>query len=435
MMLIFPQRRTNHFDDLFSGPPPHGGYGGPPPHGPPPPGVPGRELTSIQPWDPSQSPPPPGFHGTGPLPIDDPNSHDPTYPPPSIHDVRQFQGYEKVGGFGRTQPVPPLVLPQPPSGDPPGMEFDQIANLNKEQCREAMLNYVSEHCCFGKKAARQMEINKILPLSALHYTLETFCENRSTGYVFRPYQGGFVDGPEYGIPPLPWQIPCTFDQMFHDHTKKIEVPHTAVLKRCHGCHGHGWLRCHRCQGRGQVRCGFCHGRGNTQRYDRDRGHYNAPCNTCGGDGHKRCGRCSGDGRITCSVCQGFKRLKCYIELTVAFVNNYDDHILEKTDMPDELVRHVGGTVIMEQTLPFVWPITSYPIAEICNASARLVSDHRQRFAAQKQISQRQQLRAVPVTEVLYQWKDASFRFWVYGNERKVHAPEYPQQCCWGCTIL
>lgn len=52
-------------------------------------------------WDPSQGPPPPGFHGTGPLPIDDPNSHDPSYPPPSIHDVRQFQGYEKVGGFGQ----------------------------------------------------------------------------------------------------------------------------------------------------------------------------------------------------------------------------------------------------------------------------------------------------------------------------------------------
>lgn len=36
------------FSSLLTGPPPHGGYGGPPPHGPPPPGVQGREITSIQ---------------------------------------------------------------------------------------------------------------------------------------------------------------------------------------------------------------------------------------------------------------------------------------------------------------------------------------------------------------------------------------------------
>ena len=34
-------------------------------------------------------------------------------------------------------------------------------------------------------------------------------------------------------------------------------------------------------------------------------------------------------------------------------NHKDDYILEKTDMPDELVREVGGKPIFEQTLPLV----------------------------------------------------------------------------------
>ena len=50
--------------------------------------------------------------------------------------------------------------------------------------------------------------------------------------------------------------------------------------------------------------------------------------------------------------------------------------------------------------------------------------------------QRQTLRAVPVAEVVYGWKDQNLRFWVYGsNPRQVFAPDYPQQCCCGCTIL
>ena len=49
--------------------------------------------------------------------------------------------------------------------------------------------------------------------------------------------------------------------------------------------------------------------------------------------------------------------------------------------------------------------------------------------------QRQALRSVPVSQVKYDWKDVSARFWVYGLDHKVHAPNYPQQCCCGCTIL
>ena len=49
--------------------------------------------------------------------------------------------------------------------------------------------------------------------------------------------------------------------------------------------------------------------------------------------------------------------------------------------------------------------------------------------------QRHTLRAVPVSEVKYEWKDDTSRYWVYGLDHKVHAPDYPQQCCCGCSIL
>lgn len=49
--------------------------------------------------------------------------------------------------------------------------------------------------------------------------------------------------------------------------------------------------------------------------------------------------------------------------------------------------------------------------------------------------QRQVLRSVPVTEVKYDFKQKEGRFWVYGFEYEVYCPDYPHNCCWGCTIL
>lgn len=51
------------------------------------------------------------------------------------------------------------------------------------------------------------------------------------------------------------------------------------------------------------------------------------------------------------------------------------------------------------------------------------------------VRQRQMLRAVPVSEVFYEWKDTSSRYWVFGLDHQVYAPDYPQKCCCGCSIL
>lgn len=43
--------------------------------------------------------------------------------------------------------------------------------ISEEQARDALLAFVAEHCCFGKKAAEDMEIKDITPSSAYHVSM------------------------------------------------------------------------------------------------------------------------------------------------------------------------------------------------------------------------------------------------------------------------
>jgi len=45
------------------------------------------------------------------------------------------------------------------------------------------------------------------------------------------------------------------------------------------------------------------------------------------------------------------------------------------------------------------------------------------------------IRMVPVTQCDYNHGDKALNYFVYGLDCKVHAPTYPDQCWWGCTIL
>ncbi len=227
---------------------------------------------------------------------------------------------------------------------------------------------------------------------------------------------------------------CKPNNLFETHQKYLEVPHTSYLQTCHRCTGLGFVMCGRCYGRGRVRCSFCHGSGH-RTVHRDGQSHRECCHTCHGSGRRRCMRCGGDGRVVCPTCEGCRTLRHYILLTVSYVNNLSDYILEHTDMPDELIRNVSGQVVFQQALPFVWPISQFPVQEVNENSIRIVEHHRSAWPNAMLLHQRQTLRSVPVTEAHYDWKDVSTRFWVYGFEHEVHAPDYPHQCCWGCNVL
>ncbi|XP_052778924.1 protein SSUH2 homolog isoform X2 [Mya arenaria] len=339
-------------------------------------------------------------------------------------DFEDMPGYGGIA-FGKDTEFKPPAPPSGPSGDPPKMDFPDLPKLSKDDCQEALKKFVEGQMCYGSKPAKEMEITDVKGGLALHLKMETFTENRSTKKKKKPYKGGSVDGPENGEPPAPWNVACDFKAEFKDAKVKKEVPHTAKVKKCKDCKGKGYEKCDDCDGWGKVECDQCDGSGVVDEVN---------CPFCIG-GNKRCMDCGGDGRVTCDDCEGYKKLKCFVQLKVKFINHDDEYIYETTDLPDELVANVGGNVIFEEKLPMVWPITGYPVPEINKKSQEMVSTHSKKWPNELIHQQRQTLRGVPVTEVHYKWDDQNLRYWIYGTEQKIYAPDYPQQCCCGCSII
>ena len=87
---------------------------------------------------------------------------------------------------------------------------------------------------------------------------------------------------------------------------------------------------------------------------------------------------------------------------------------------------VSGQVLFEEELPRVSPINKI--------SAELLASHTSDMSDELILRQRHQVRAVPVTKVKYDWKSKPRSFYVFGYERRVHAMDYPQDCCWGCVV-
>jgi hypothetical protein len=84
----------------------------------------------------------------------------------------------------------------------------------------------------------------------------------------------------------------------------------------------------------------------------------------------------------------------------------------------------------------VAPINDFPEPAVNQASNQLVGEHAASFfSTERVLMQRHQVRIVPVSTAQYQWKGKHSQFWVFGFENQVYAPDYPQKCCCGCTIL
>lgn len=39
-----------------------------------------------------------------------------------------------------------------------------------------------------------------------------------------------VDGPQFGVSPLPWDIPVPLPQRFSEKVEKVRVPHSSIVK-------------------------------------------------------------------------------------------------------------------------------------------------------------------------------------------------------------
>lgn len=351
-------------------------------------------------------------------------------------DVKPKLDFATVPGYNNVRLDQSLLPPPPtdyiPPKDQKQPDFMSAPVISEDTARQALLEHVAQQCCWGKGAAEKMTIKELQSSTSYHYILETYTEERSTKWDFDPFHGQPVDGPQNGPAPGPWDIAATFKEVFKNETQHHEVPHTAYVKDCHKCSAKGHVRCGRCHGRGRVKCGSCRGTGRKRVYRKGK-HEVKRCFSCSGRGKKRCTRCGGDGRVTCPVCKGHCRLRWFIRLIIKWVNNIGEHIVEKTDLPDELISQAAGSLGFQDTQPRVMPIARFPQAEINEASHRLLNGHQ--FPQRRIHMQRHVIRMVPVTQCFCEHKGKTLSYFVYGLESKVYSPEYPDQCCWGCTIL
>ncbi|XP_035677525.1 protein SSUH2 homolog [Branchiostoma floridae] len=222
--------------------------------------------------------------------------------------------------------------------------------------------------------------------------------------------------------------------MFQKAKHSLEVPHTASVKLCDYCSGSGKVQCSWCSGRGSKPCHACNQTGRVRESGANGSYYYRSCYYCKG-GRTECTWCNQTGKQRCLVCEGTGKLKWYTRLTIKWRNHVEDYILNGTSLPDKKIRKVAGHEAFKEEHPRVWPINHFHEEEINTASRNLVQKHSTAFPDEKILMQRHQVRIIPVAEASYDWKAKDYNFIVYGLESKVYAPDYPQKCCCGCSIL
>ncbi|XP_066474169.1 protein SSUH2 homolog [Tiliqua scincoides] len=306
--------------------------------------------------------------------------------------------------------------------------------MTEDMARNVLRRFVNSKRCYGNRAAEELIIQELKQQTLYRYRLQTFNETRLSESTFEPYTNTLVDGPQNGASPCPWNIKVQGPRMFQEDQKKCRVPHSSLVKECHKCHGRGRYKCSGCHGAGRMRCVTCSGAKHKAKHQK----HQKRCQMCSGTGRKRCSTCSGRGHKTCATCQGEKRLLHFIQLMITWRNNVHEFISEHSELnfPRELLSKATGENIFKDQNTLVYPLVDFPYPEISLASQRAIGEHNAAFASTSRIlQQRQTIELIPVTEVRYQYAGKQYLYYIYGMENKVHALDYPERYCCGCTII
>lgn len=204
------------------------------------------------------------------------------------------------------------------------------------------------------------------------------------------------------------------------------MPYTSSVQDCNTCHAAGTMQCNICHGSGfDKTCWVCEGSGTKD---------DQRCTRCDATGKDRCTECDGRGTKECETCKGKRQLLTYIKLKVEWVNNVEDHVVEQNsglEIGD--LQSVTGKELFKNSQYLLYPLLGFPNPAISQASERLIREHQSRFGQNARIlQQRQTVELIPISKVKYKWKGDSHIYYVYGNENKVSADNYPATCC--CVI-
>ncbi|CAG2212801.1 unnamed protein product [Mytilus edulis] len=153
------------------------------------------------------------------------------------------------------------------------------------------------------------------------------------------------------------------------------------------------------------------------------------CSRCSGRGEISCSSCGSSGRRTCTSCNGHLQLLWFQKLIISWRNNRAEHVVEKTSLPPEMVAHASGSIGFEDLQQQVLPLQRFPEPEINSASQRLLVEHK--FPDRRILMQRHKIRIIAVTKCSCKYKNKDMTYYVFGLDNDVHAPDYPQQSCFG----
>ncbi|ELW63510.1 hypothetical protein TREES_T100014071 [Tupaia chinensis] len=177
---------------------------------------------------------------------------------------------------------------------------------------------------------------------------------------------------------------------------------------------------------------------------------------------------------------GLAKEHCGLELCDRAPGSWDRSLADWTQILDLL----HPDKILGQLLPSqVYPIVDFPLREICLASQRGIAEHSAALASRARVlqqdglakehcglelcdrapgswdrsladwtqildllhpdkilgqllpSQRQTIELIPLTEVHYWYRGQSYVYYIYGTDHQVHAVDYPERYCFGCTII
>ncbi|MDC0747602.1 hypothetical protein [Polyangium mundeleinium] len=298
--------------------------------------------------------------------------------------------------------------------------------------------------------AARLDVTSFERSGAFDVVFQSYTETRVPEETYEAYVGAPVDGPSNGRAPGAWEIVLQMPPLFtYDERIAVRVPHTDEVRTCFGCRGDGRVTCSSCAGGGRVTCSSCGGGGQTtetrtitetdaQGNPSTRTEtYSSTCSGCGGSGRVTCGTCGGNGLVTCSSCGGVGRLCHFRRIHVRWATRKNARQIEKTGLPDELVGLAGGDVIHSEEEARIEPgrggeggagpyrrAFTRVNADVEAAANALIASHV--FPENEKLhGQRLVVRAVPVYEAQYRWGKETRSFWVFGTDRRVHAPRYP----------
>ncbi len=184
--------------------------------------------------------------------------------------------------------------------------------------------------------------------------------------------------------------------------------------------------CGSCGASGQIICGRCGGASDL------------PCSVCGACGQVTCSGCGGDGRVVCAPCGGHGRVERFQNLTVT--RHYDSNVvtLDAAALPEALVLDACGVKVLEECDVTVSPdngaargesgYRDRPVrvsGDVDAASRALIEDHAIPYGA-RSIRERLRVTAVPIHEGAYRWGGRALRFYLYGLDARVYAPDFPR---------